>query len=641
VFFISQDRFLRYYCGLNLAKKTVKFVFFLNPTTEDLITKMISKFVNFYKKIPSSKYEPKNSKRITWSFFINSLIFFFLISTRVFAQEAVINGDHEFDTGSKITIESLTTQQLQNMTTLGKVWGFLKYHHPLITSGQRHWDYDLFRVIPTMLAAPDRSSANLILLNWIASLGEVADCNPCASLLSRDLYLRPSLEWINNIDQLGLGLSTVLQNIYRNRQASGDQFYVQLAPDVENPVFLHELSYKSISFPDAGFQILALFRFWNIIEYWAPYRDRIDENWNNVLYESLTKLSLAKDKTSYKLEMIALIARITDTHANLWSSLSVRPPVGNCQLPIRIRFIENRSVVTGYLTGESAETTNLMIGDVIETLSDVSIPELIQNLTPYYAASNGPTRLRDIARNISRGACGETNLLVRNENGGREVNSKRVSIEKSEPDDTHDRVGDTFQRLSKDVAYIKLSSIKSVDIARYIASAKGTKGLIIDIRNYPSDFVVFSLGQHLVKKATEITRSTIGDLGNPGAFHWTPSDILQPQKPYYPGKVVILVDEVSQSQAEYTAMALRAAPNARVIGSTTAGADGDFSSIPLPGKVYSGISGIGIFYPDKRPTQKVGITPDIKVTPTIAGIRAGRDEVLEAAITEITGKRTK
>ena len=50
------------------------------------------------------------------------------------------------------------------------------------------------------------------------------------------------------------------------------------------------------------------------------------------------------------------------------------------------------------------------------------------------------------------------------------------------------------------------------------------------------------------------------------------------------------------------------------------------------------ISGIGVFYPDKRPTQRVGIIPDIEVRPTIAGIRAGRDELLEAAVSEIQRK---
>jgi C-terminal processing protease CtpA/Prc len=42
-----------------------------------------------------------------------------------------------------------------------------------------------------------------------------------------------------------------------------------------------------------------------------------------------------------------------------------------------------------------------------------------------------------------------------------------------------------------------------------------------------------------------------------------------------------------------------------------------------------------VFYPDKSPTQQIGIVPDIPVTPTIEGVRAGRDEVLERAVKEI------
>jgi C-terminal processing protease CtpA/Prc len=42
-----------------------------------------------------------------------------------------------------------------------------------------------------------------------------------------------------------------------------------------------------------------------------------------------------------------------------------------------------------------------------------------------------------------------------------------------------------------------------------------------------------------------------------------------------------------------------------------------------------------VFYPDKRPTQRIGIIPDIEVKPTIAGIREGRDEVLEEALRQI------
>ena len=192
-------------------------------------------------------------------------------------------------------------------------------------------------------------------------------------------------------------------------------------------------------------------------------------------------------------------------------------------------------------------------------------------------------------------------------------------------------------RLTSRFAYLKLSTIKAGEVAKFIEAASGTQGLVIDVRNYPSAFVVFELGQLLVGDQMPFARFTSGDLSNPGAFHWGPTVSLKPAAPHYAGKVVILVDEISLSQAEYTTMALRVAPGARVVGSTTAGADGNVSPIPLPGGVSSMISGIGVFYPDKRPTQRVGIVPDVEVRPTIAGIRAGRDEVLEAGIRQILG----
>lgn len=108
---------------------------------------------------------------------------------------------------------------------------------------------------------------------------------------------------------------------------------------------------------------------------------------------------------------------------------------------------------------------------------------------------------------------------------------------------------------------------------------------------------------------------------------------LQPRgAPHYDHQLVVLVDESTQSQAEYTAMALRAAPRAKVVGSTTAGADGNVSRLSLPGGMWTFISGLGVYYPDRRPTQCVGIVPDVTVRSTVDGIRRGGDEVLEAAL---------
>jgi C-terminal processing protease CtpA/Prc len=192
--------------------------------------------------------------------------------------------------------------------------------------------------------------------------------------------------------------------------------------------------------------------------------------------------------------------------------------------------------------------------------------------------------------------------------------------------------------LSDSVAYLKLSSVVAANASSYIQQAQGAAVLVIDIRNYPSEFLVFALGGHLVSGPEPFARFTTADPANPGAFFWTQPVAHFPAEPRFTGKVVILVDEVTQSQAEYTTMAFRVAPDAIVVGSTTAGADGNVSRIPLPGDVESMISGIGVFYPDRTPTQRIGIVPDLVVLPTVEGIRAGRDEVLEAGVSHALGR---
>lgn len=548
--------------------------------------------------------------------------------------ETVLDRDHQFDHGSGIAIAQLNPTQIDNLATLGRVWGFLKYHHPKITAGEQHWDYDLFRVLPSILAAPDRAAANALLVRWIDDLGPIAVCTVCAKLDDRDLSLRPDLDWIADEAILGANLSQKLRVIYQNRVAD-HQFYVSLAPGIRNPVLNHEPGYEEVAFPDFGFQLLALYRFWNIVEYWSPNRDITDEDWNRVLADFIPRMVLARDGDSYKRELMALITKMRDGHANLWNAINVRPPVGKCQIPVNVRFIEHVPVITGFTVAPPDQPAGLKIGDVFIELDGVPVHQLIESWLPYYAGSNDTARMRDVAYFFTRGDCGDVTLGVH-----RQDRDLKFTVKRTAPSDIararHDLPGPTFRLLSNDVAYLKLSTVKVADCAHYIEEAAGTKGLIIDIRNYPSEFVVFALGSLLVNGETPFVRATQGDLSNPGAFYWDAPEFIPAGKPHYSGKVVVLVDESTMSSAEFTAMAFRAA-GAIVVGSTTSGADGNVSHFELPGGLQTMISGLGVFYPDKKPTQRVGIVPDIMAKPTIAGIRAGRDEVLEQAIRQILG----
>ena len=533
----------------------------------------------------------------------------------------------------------LTPRQVENLVLLGKVWGFTKYHHPRVTSGGADWDAELRRVLPNVLAATDRVAAAGVISTWLQPFNDFANCAPCATLRA-EVHLRPEIDWIRDEGALGRQLSQLLVRAYANRSAGTRQHYVSFAPNIGNPVFENEPEYATPPLPPPDLRLVALYRFWNVIEYWFPYRDLIEEDWDGVLREFVPRLWAADNVADYQRTAIALVARAHDTHANVWNALAARPPVGTHRLPVTIRFIEDKAVVTGFANDTLGRASGLQAGDVITAMNGQRVDSLVTAWAPFYAASNQPTRLRDIARAMTQGPPGVVRIV--GERAGRrfEIETPRVDAARIDRTAglTHDLPGPTFQMLTDEVAYVKLSTVTATQTASYIGNAAAAKVLVIDIRNYPREFVVFALGRHLVASVTPFARFTQGDAANPGAFTYGQPVALQPAEPRFNGSVVILIDEVSQSQSEYTTMAFRSAPNALVVGSTTAGADGNVSPVLLPGGLRAMISGIGVFYPDRKPTQRIGIIPDLVVRPTIAGIREGRDEVLEAGVSRALGR---
>mgnify|MGYP000636776297 CR=1 FL=1 len=70
----------------------------------------------------------------------------------------------------------------------------------------------------------------------------------------------------------------------------------------------------------------------------------------------------------------------------------------------------------------------------------------------------------------------------------------------------------------------------------------------------------------------------------------------------------------------------------KIVGEATGGSTGQPLMISLPGGGTARIVSKRDTYPDGKPFVGVGIQPNIKVSPTVADIRKGRDTVLEAAL---------
>ena len=533
--------------------------------------------------------------------------------------------DTEFDKGTTIKVDNLSAIQTENLFKLGKIWGFVKYYHPDIAKGNLNWDNELFRVIPSVLNATSGEQAEAAIATWLRKT-DMSNLSEKKTSSDKDIKLKVRTEWFKEKSILKADLSKMLTAI-ENSEKPNSHFYIDFMPNVGNPVFRNENTYNNLQFDDDGVKLLTLFRYWNMIEYFFPNRHLMDENWDNVLKTYIPQMIAADTELPYMLNLLEIIGKIQDTHANIWSNPKALIAFWGVNIaPIEVKMIEKKVVVTKV----SSDNVTIKVGDIVTAIDGQNIATLIEAKAQYCPASNRSTQIRDVMRKLLRTNNTSVNITIEGkgvQNIGCEAYGKFLKDETP-----------SHKILADNIGYIYPATLKKGEIDEIMTKFEKTKGLVVDLRCYPSDFIVFTLGQYLMPQPTDFVKFTTTNLEQPGTFTYTKQlKVGTTANRPYKGKIAILINETTQSQAEYTTMALRVAPTAVVIGSTTAGADGNVSSIVLPGNVRTMISGIGIYYPDGKETQRIGIMPDIEMHPTIQGIKTGTDELLNKAI-EVVNK---
>lgn len=534
---------------------------------------------------------------------------------------------------SGVKVDSrLSRQQIENLYILGKTWGFLKYYHPDVARGSYNFDSCLFAILPPVLKAESSQKRNELLFNWITTLGNENMYPPVGQINDSNLHSLPNLSWLNDKTLFSEKLSGKLNNIYQHRNTDSN-YYVGPAEE-GNPSFSREATYKSVPAEDDGFRMLALYRYWNIIEYFFPYKHLFRENWSNLLKEFIPQFAVNRSPLDYRLACLRLINRVHDTHANIYRDSILNNWTGMKGPVMDFKTIDKKIIVRDYLDDSLGSFETLKPGDEIIAVNGRPVTAIRKTFDPYICASNSTVADRNFL----------WRFLFFSKNDSLSITYKRAGQTRKGTMNLYYmprwRNGDSwrmpmYQLLSDDIGYINIGKIRQDSLPLIFEKFSNTKGIIIDIRNYPREFMPYAMGRYLKSSYTPFVRYTGPDFKNPGAFKYIGYISNGPGEgdsiKTYKGLIVILINEQTQSSAEYTAMALRSAPRAVVMGSQTSGADGDISMVPFPGGFNSPFSGLGIFYPDGKETQGIGIVPDINVHPTQQGIASGRDEVLEKA----------
>jgi C-terminal processing protease CtpA/Prc len=301
---------------------------------------------------------------------------------------------------------------------------------------------------------------------------------------------------------------------------------------------------------------------------------------------------------------------------------------------VQTRFIESHTVVTQVLD-RFAFGADIRAGDVILDIDGVAASDKREALRPYLSASNESALQRQIDAFLLRTNGTSIALGVSRFGIRQTVRLSAVAVTAVLAEITaQDGRGAKWKLLDGNIGYVHMGRLQQADVAAMMSELWNTRAIVFDVRNYPNG-TLYLIAQQLNPEARKFVDFTAPNYAQPGTLVKLEGARAGPAAPssnYYRGKVILLADERTQSHAEFTLMALKTAPDVTLVGSETAGADGNVSAIALPGGLQTNISGLGVLFPDGTNTQRLGIVPDLVVRPTIAGIQAGRDEVLERAL---------
>lgn len=521
-----------------------------------------------------------------------------------------------------------------HLQKLCKVWGFVKYHHPaVVNGGEADWDQALLEILPDVLEARDTTTLNTLLFSWVDALGSVESIEDTAATdyqLPPEIgrWVSPLMGWIEDEAYLGEALSRRLIELKQIHIENRDMPLDRIEMGVRAP-FYWEKTYGSAYHISEGHRLLALFRYWNAFAYYSPYTDIMDEDWDAVLARMIPTMLAAKDNQSYLLCLSELTAATQDAHAMVFSSDILQKHFGPNLPPVLFTQVEGQIVILE-VSPEFEETCPLQPGDIVLALDGTPIAEVIRQQIRYVSVPYPDKVAGRLQFCLFRSK--NKSMRFRVLRGQQEAELDVPCLQ-----GTHFAGNElpSHEWVAQGIGLLNPGFLAQEELPLILEEFKDADGFIVDLRQYPAVPLMLDMPSFVYAQTEIFNIISFPDYGAPGEFMMLPNEMGEENPNYYRGKLVILIDQTSMSQPEFTAMLLRKGPSAIVMGENSLGADGDVIGVPLPGNTLATFSGIGIFTPEGNQTQRIGVAPDIYVYRTIEGIREGRDELLEAAIAHI------
>lgn len=400
----------------------------------------------------------------------------------------------------------------------------------------------------------------------------------------------------------------------------------------------NDLDHADQPYPSRERRMLAGLRLWAVLDSFFPYRYLVAD-WDGALRDALPRLADAADRDAYRRALRQLSVRAGDGHIGVWSP-APDPAARPRGLPaIATRLVEGKLAVVRLIDAADARQQGVATGDVIETVDGKPAAAALADARVETSGSTDEARDQRAAGSLLVGDDGTSVKL-----GVRGADGKRhdVTLTRTAANGAALRAKSTaphWKQLPGNLGYVDLRELVVPEVGPMFEDLKATRAIVFDMRGYPNG-TAWSIAPRVnTRKAThgaQFLQPLVTGFGGEEADQRIRFLQKLPELPkdasIYTGKIVVLIDDRAISQAEHTCLFLAEAAGATFIGSPTAGANGDVTIMRLPGGLRMSFTGQEVRHVDGRQLQQVGIQPDVVVRPTLAGLRAGKDEVLDRAL---------
>jgi hypothetical protein len=398
-------------------------------------------------------------------------------------------------------------------------------------------------------------------------------------------------------------------------------------------------------YPSHPERLLAVSVLWGAARAFNPYLPLSDASWDEAFLRALAEVEAAPNARAFGTSLLRFAATLDASQAEL--SVLEHPEFGRRvgYVPFRTRLVDRRPIVVS-IDDSAAARSGVQVGDEVVAIGGEPIDKRFGRLRELVSGSNAWSREQRLASWFEAGpALVKATFQLRGSSGpprdvefsyadaagvGRAFTMRR-QVETLTGGVVRVRLGEAATPLPEDVGRAEaiIVDARGVTTAASLAWLAGSV-LDADMRPYArDDRAVLQAPPSVSLRTPELDpeRATIRSERTTPRSHGAP----------FAGPVAVLVDASTAGDGELLALRILAGGTRRVlVGAPTAGAVGEVVTMPLPGGVHVTFPVSEVRHADGRFIQRLGLTPSVTAIPTVLGVRAGRDEVLEAAQRWIT-----